>query len=202
MLDSRNPLMGEDALRDPKMLGLRVVRWSGWLGEGTFVRDPATWSPGGWKEFERACVRMGKDAGDARVIIRPHARHVLSDPQRSLTFLRAHERRLGLLLDPFAMLESTMLARVDEHLERAMDALIEHPGVEGVVACNVIERETQDGVSLVPTPIERGLVASDLILKMVRRVPPHMPIVLLDEAFESDAALLDGVGRAGDERDS
>jgi len=180
---------------DPKMLGPRVVRWSGWFGDETFALDPRTWGPGGWKKFEATCEVLAERAGDSGipVILRPHARHVLSDAQRCLTFLRRWEGRLGLLLDPVAMLEASMLERAEEHLDRIVEALGEHPGVAGVVVCNAMPGGGDGGGALRPTSIERGVVPRALLERFARGVAPTIPIVVLAEEFERDAGWVERV---------
>ncbi len=175
-VDACNPL--EDGWGGPKMLGPRVVCWSGWLGPEIFARDVRTWGPGGWSALERACE--GMEAG--RVLLRTHARHVLSDAQRCLAFLRRWEGKVGLLLDPMAMLEVSMLDRAEEHLDRIVGALGAHPGVGAMVACNLsVEGEEARAVGM-----EAGVVGAGLIDRMLARA--RVPVVVLEAAFGADAA--------------
>jgi sugar phosphate isomerase/epimerase len=192
VLSEDNLLLADAENRDHKMLGARNVLWSGWQGEDAFARDPRTWSPTAWKEFERACNGFSHRADmDAReILIRPHARHVLSDPQRCLTFVRRHEHHgLRLLLDPFSMLEASMLPRVEEHLARAFDALIEHERVVAVVMANVAAAEGDAPLRLVP--IERGVIPFEILAGLAKRIPRSLPIVQLDDDHESQRKWLE-----------
>ena len=103
--------------------GLSVC-WSGSLSEdGPFARDPATWLPGGLAALGDACDRAapGLEAAGARVLLRPHARHVLSDPARCRSFLADRSPAFGLCLEPAAMYEVSMLDGADDHLVRILE---------------------------------------------------------------------------------
>src|SRR5690606_16207566 len=60
--------------------------WSGWTAEdadpasGCFPLSMEAWGPGAWQAMLDAC-REAWDAG-VQLMLRPHARHILSDAQR------------------------------------------------------------------------------------------------------------------------
>lgn len=127
----------EDAHTTAERLG---VAWSGrlllWSGSGAavgeesrnafFDRSLATWGPVALEHFKGVVSRLAAVADHlgVRLVFRPHARHVLPDPQRCLNFLREWaDAPIGLLVDPGAMLEQSMLPTVDDHLARAITAL-------------------------------------------------------------------------------
>jgi hypothetical protein len=127
-----NPLGGEAEERADALLEAwedsidRAVVWSGSGAASLFERDPASWGASSREAFERFSTALEErlSGSERRVLFRPHARHVLGDPQTCLTFLRERAgERFGLALDPFAMLEAEMLERSAEHLTRAFEAL-------------------------------------------------------------------------------
>jgi len=101
-----------------------VVSWSGGLGDGLFERDPRTWLPSG-----RAALEAWLDAAlpeierrGGRLLLRPHARHVVSDAHTAVSLLDARSGApLGLALDPAGLLEATMLGNLDDHLVRTLE---------------------------------------------------------------------------------
>ncbi|MEM1167146.1 MAG: hypothetical protein AAGI30_12755 [Planctomycetota bacterium] len=104
----------------------RLIVWSGWLGDEPFERHPGTWMPSGLEALNGAVdAWLASPASEAtRLVLRPHARHVLCDPQRCFSFLRARtDQPIGLALDPDALLEDSMHGTRDEHLDRTFEAL-------------------------------------------------------------------------------
>lgn len=120
--------------------GSIVVTWSGSYaqheGGALFDDDPRTWGPKGWGALEEA---VGRIAGAGiRLCLRPHARHVLSDPVGCRRLLQAPWAQSVLLLyDPEAMLAESMRHAhvVDDHLRRMLDEIERFPAdrLAGVV---------------------------------------------------------------------
>ena len=116
---------GEDTVaRAPEVA--RLVVWSGWLGDTMFERGVRTWGPAGMEAFNermRTVVGTARERG-ARVLIRPHARHVVSDPQRCLSMARADGgfgvEGVGVAMDVAAMLEGGMASGVEDHAARSL----------------------------------------------------------------------------------
>lgn len=100
-----------------------LVSWSGWAGEqpgltgGVWSAAFETWGPAGRAAFDK---RIDALAGRTdRVLIRPHARHVVSDIPSVATLARRFEGgSVGVLLEPAALFTPEMLPDADEHLER------------------------------------------------------------------------------------
>jgi hypothetical protein len=161
---------------------------------GLFPRDFRTWSREGWEAMSGSLDAMLPAIITARaeLWLRPHARHILADPQGCISFLRAREHQpVRLLLDPAAFLTGSMLASAEDHLARAFDALGSHPSVRAVVLANVQRTDPDDQDALGPAPLHRGLLDAALILRPWRAAcPPHLPVALLDEDFEAQAAML------------
>jgi len=104
----------------------RAIVWSGSGAASLFERDPASWTPAARERFEAwlEAAEAGLAGTHRRILFRPHARHVLGDPQTCLTFLRERAgERFGIVLDAPALLEPEMLDRAEAHLTRAFDAL-------------------------------------------------------------------------------
>lgn len=195
----------------PPLVG-DLVCWSGWCGEATagIVRaDVRTWSATGWTAFERVAGQLDEAASAAGVdvILRPHARHVLADPQSTLAWLkRTSPARLRVLLDPAAWLTPSMLDTAEDHLARAFESFAGHPAVWGTVLTGLarVEPEDDEGVpggELVACPIgsaDSVLPLSTLTGAMGSYPLADRPIVLLAEGFEAQRAALNerlGAGR-------
>lgn len=106
----------------------RVVAWTGWFGEGAdaaagrFPRDFRTWTPGAWKSLrERIDEAAAKLAAGGELLLRPHARHVISDPQACIMLVKDLPPGVRILLDPVSMLTPAMLGSAEDHLARAME---------------------------------------------------------------------------------
>ncbi|MCA9291095.1 MAG: hypothetical protein KDA25_08200, partial [Phycisphaerales bacterium] len=104
----------------------RVLVWSGTLGADLFEPHPMTWLAPGHAALRTWCDarRPGLEAGGARVLFLPHARHVLNDAQSTLSFLldRAGQP-FDVVLSTDALLEPSMLDDVEDHVERMHAAL-------------------------------------------------------------------------------
>jgi hypothetical protein len=184
-----------------------VVAWSGWLGEdadesrGVFARDFRTWTKPAWAEFDGAIDRVVPELVRAgtELWLRPHSRHFLADPQTCVSFLlRRLNQPIRVLLDPASMLTSSMLARAEDHLERALTALAVRPGVAAVLLANVERPEgTDDGEALVAAPLHRGLMEPGLVAAAWRRHGAGTtPAVLIGREMAQQVEVL---GRAGSE---
>lgn len=116
---------------------LRVVAWSGSYAEveggGMFEDDPRTWGDRGWSELRERVL----SAPPGSVVVRPHARHVVSDVPGCLRLLDsawASQRGVMLCYDPLSMLAESMLPNRDEHLRRMAEALLQMDPERVVVA--------------------------------------------------------------------
>ncbi|MEO1130636.1 MAG: TIM barrel protein [Planctomycetota bacterium] len=184
-----NPLLDADWQLPPSSL---VVAWSGSVSEASlFQRDPHTWMSAGREAFDDFLRRIAPEltAREQRLLLRPHARHVLCDPQRCLSFLREldEDAPFGIALDAGAMLEDEMLSKVEDHLERAFEALGRR--VHVVVATDVARSSGDD--PLRPVPIGQGVLPVSLMGSLIRaHVPPTTPIVLLPEDPDQQVAAL------------
>jgi len=162
----------------------RRIFWSGWIGETPFALDHRTWTKDTWSRLERWCdaALPHLERRRATACFRPHVRHVLSDPQSCVSFLK---RRAGqpfeILLDAAGFLTPSMLSRAEDHLRRAMDALAEHPGIAGVLITNV--RATKSDADLLEaSPVHEGLLAPSLVQLIIDSTPPAKPLITIGDA--------------------
>jgi hypothetical protein len=110
---------------------MTVATWSGTLAQSDdpFSADLRNWSVAARSELHDKLDRMGAAAEQrgvtGRLLLRPHARHILSDWHTCARFMSQRETagdaRTGLLVDPAALLTAQMLPRSVEHLERTFE---------------------------------------------------------------------------------
>lgn len=139
------------------------VFWTGWLGE----RSGEAWEPEirhmlPGAAGERAAVVERLLGVEERPMVRPHARHLVSDVPGTLSLLRA-EPRLRLVLEPAVLLEPSMLGAVEDHVMRMVDALL--PMAAGLVLSNVRVAESEWGPWCEPW---REGVLAEAVLALVR----------------------------------
>lgn len=164
----------------------RIVMWSGSLSPDGGARDPRTWGPPGQHAFEDLVERLRRPALDAgrRILWRPHARHVLCDVQRALSFVLSEKRRpeceqcYGIALDPAALLERSMLDAWADHLDRALGVLGAH--AEMIIVSGVRGGAQAEGdEALTLAPVDEGILDSATIGSLLRAgIGPATPVVL------------------------
>jgi len=179
-----NPLAGDPtgAARAIPGEGGPVIAWSGGLGPGLFERHPATWMPAGrdaWTRFlDAAEPELARRGG--RLLVRPHARHVVSDVTAAASMLAGRDpARLGVALDPAACFEATMLPDAEDHLRRMFRVL-------GASAEVVILRslpaapaggDGPGGPPLEPLPLGEGATDPALLGALVREYVGERTVV-------------------------
>lgn len=184
-MGSSNILRGLPALNWATR-GDRVILWSGTLADNPFERDPGTWGPAGLEAL-RACVdRLTPWAVEAGVelLLRPHARHVLCDVQRTLKLLHEwRERPVGLALDAASMLEASMLKEADDHFRRAYETLGAH--ARAVFVSNVTPTPEDEEAPIRLAPLDEGVASGERILSLLEAcVAGHVPRIAV---FAGDA---------------
>jgi|GEM_PF-1297988 len=158
----------------------RWLSYSGWIGEqagadeGQFTASFETWGPRGREAFSVLIDRARAELAPRRQTwcLRPHARHLLPDPQQCLNLVRAEEgkgaRVIELVLEPTAFLTPDMLPAAEDHLARAIEALGDRAELAGLIATNVRRVETPGGgAELVPAPVDQGELAEGCMAAMV-----------------------------------
>jgi sugar phosphate isomerase/epimerase len=120
-----NPLAGN--WEPPAEFEGDLILWSGTLGESLTEAHPHTWMGPG---RERLAARVDEllprvQERGVRLLLRAHARQVLSDPPSVRAFLRDRaESPVGLLLEPAALFEASMLGpEAEDHVHRILSGL-------------------------------------------------------------------------------
>lgn len=155
-----------------------VLCWSGTLGEGLFARDWGTWGAAGWEALMLFCERVAPvlDERGARLVLRPHARHVLSDAFKCRRFLDENRHgRIGVALDAAAMMERSMLGDTEGHFERAFEML--GAVAELVIVTGLAPAEGEDDPPRRPPVPSEGAPGGMLGALISAHVPLGTPIV-------------------------
>ena len=196
-----NPLDPRSDTPDPAppAAGSLEARWTGWLDAecdpGRSVFQPAfrTWGQPGLDAFN-AWLDSALQAHDhdRPLLLRPHARHVLSDPQRVLNLFRSREGApMKLLLEPAAFLTPEMVADAPDHLRRAFEALLPQRWTWGTLLTGVRNAEASWGTELEPCPITEGRLDSAGLIELFHASSGlSKPLALLDAGFEDQLRLV------------
>jgi hypothetical protein len=133
-------LLSPDFAFDAELPGDWIFAWSGTLAETLSEGSPMNWMRGPGL-LNAACESLGPQLTKhgRRLLLIPHARHVLSDAHSALVWWCKHvipgqemraetlppqgERPFGLGFDPVAMIEESMLGDVEDHLRSLFGAL-------------------------------------------------------------------------------
>lgn len=181
-----------------------LVAWSGTLADAPFASHPLTWSSRAWAALHAACdalTRVLTDSGRT-LLVRTHARHVLSDPRACLKFAaeRGPASPVMALPDIAAMIDVSMLPTVEDHLVRLFAALPSITSAAGAVLANVASpAESPDterdelGVqeALTTTPVHRGMVPVSVLADGWRsHMPAEVPMVLVGDDLPDQLAAL------------
>lgn len=174
-----------------------LIAWSGPTEDhegDPFAPDPRAWLPASMPAFlERLrALEPVLAARRIRLLIRPHARHIVSDGPRCAALFRQEWRaaapHVGLALDPAAMLEPSMLPVGADHIRRSLE--LAGPFASVVILTNAgAPTDAEAPVSQVS--IREGVVPADELVHLARtHVPEGCPIAVLAD----DAALLGYTG--------
>jgi hypothetical protein len=166
---------------------------------GIFPRSHRTWGPAAWSALDALCDGLAPvlSARGATACFRPHARHILADPQSCLAFLRRREGQpFEVLLDPAAYFTPEMLPRAEDHLTRAFEALAGHPRTAALLLTNLEPAAEGSGGGLLPAPLSRGGgerrggLDTEVLISLARRHAAHLPWILLDGDLDAQLALM------------
>lgn len=189
--------------------GQATIAWSGWFDphaspdSGVFHHDPHTWSARGWETLEARLAEILPtfEAVGARLLLRPHVRHVISDAPAIRRILGQFDSSaLGILLEPAAMLTAGMTSDARDHLTRLLEALARHPRVAAILmtgadrpALGQADPEHDD--ILVPAPLTRGSIDyHDLLAVLKAHGPFERPLALYDEDVPAQLEMLREAG--------
>jgi hypothetical protein len=129
-----------------------------------FERVPGQFLPSSGVVRERVLSVLDAFGGEA--LVRPHARHLVSDVPGSLALVR-RERPLGLVIEPAALFEPGMIEAAADHFERMGTAL---GSLARVWVVSDVRRAERGGEPWCE-PVELGLGALPLgeIVRQARR---------------------------------
>ncbi len=189
--------------------GQTTIAWTGWFDphalpdSGVFHHDPRTWTAQGWETLEtRLAELLPKfEAKGARLLLRPHVRHVISDAPSVRRVLGLFDTpALGILFEPAAMLTAGMADDARDHLTRLLEALAHHPRVAAVLLTGAErpalgEPDPQHDDILVPAPLTRGALGyHDLLAVLKNHGPFQRPLALYDEDLHAQLDMLREAG--------
>ena len=206
-----NPLAGDWSV-DAELPGEWILAWSGTLGGSLFEGTPANWMRGPaaldalCRELAPQLARHGK-----RLVLVPHARHVLSDARSALTWwcdrlfpgqrfellppAPGGPRPIGLALDLTALLEPSMVPDVEDHMQSLLASI-------GPRADAIILRDARpdpcDPESLAPCPLGEGVLPRERTLELIaRHVPESVPVAVPGAGLDRALAWLGATAAAG-----
>jgi hypothetical protein len=193
-----NPL-AEDWAVDAELPVPWILAWSGTLGSALFEGPPANWMRGP-AALATLCDALAPqlERHGKRLVLVPHARHVLSDARSALTWWcdrvipgldpnvvrRSPEgpRPFGLAFDPGALLEPSMAADVEDHMQSLFAAF--GPRVDCVILRDV-RPDPGDPDTLVPCPTGEGVLPRDAVRALLAaHVPPETPVLVPGAALD------------------
>lgn len=173
----------------------RAIIWTGWTGETEFDFDLRSWSKASWEALVSFCdhFEQAKKPAGTRLLLRPHARHVLSDVQRIESFFGARAGgSIGLLLDPASLIEPAMLPRLPDHLRRIIETL--GPRAEAIWLAGIESPHTDDHEDAGPVcraGLHAGEPGSEWFARALEQwVPPATPLVLEGDPAPQIAGLI------------
>ncbi len=171
-----------------------IFAWSGTMADDLYTSDPRTWLSPGQQALRDWCAatRPALEAAGRAVCFTPFSRHVLSDPQSTLTFDREMEDApFHVTLAPACFLEPSMLDEVDDHLARAFESL----GDRARAVLLTDAAPADDGAALSLRPLGSGVLPVDHMLDLLARcVPDSTPVILLPDQLDEQLARLDAAG--------
>jgi hypothetical protein len=142
------------------------VCWSGWLDEakpdeGWFERSAAAWLPSSGSARDAVIAKVI----ECEAILRPHARHLVSDVPACLNLVRQHPEA-KLLIEPAAFFEPSMVATSDEHLVRIISSLA--GSAWGLLISDVAIRGEGEEAWCVSVPMGEGVLDAGAFEALVR----------------------------------
>ncbi|MAD20474.1 MAG: hypothetical protein CMJ52_09995 [Planctomycetaceae bacterium] len=177
-----------------------LVAWSGTLADELFADDPRTWMAEGHERFEAFCddIRESLVAAGRRLCFRPHGRHVLSDPQGTLDFLRRRaDEPFGLALSPADLLLPSMLPDAEDHYTRILDFMM--PKADLLFLADAVPGEPVDEYEeppMLPVPLGEGVLPRAAVMEAVHtRLPEGVPVVVAPRDLPTATAWRHGAAR-------
>ncbi|MBM4051856.1 MAG: hypothetical protein FJ270_03810 [Planctomycetes bacterium] len=155
----------------------RVLAFTGSLSGTPDEGDLRNWMPAGIEACRTALVSARSRAQERsqRLVIVPHAQHLVSDLHSTLRIMREHQG-VGVALAPAALLTASMLEHAADHLRRLLGTL-------GPVADAIILHDLARCVDHLGEPSVRacpwghGVLDAALVGSLV---PAGVPVLTLD----------------------
>lgn len=167
------------------------------VSSGRLDEPHRTWGPhgamafNGWCDRLRAWKQEGK-SGARRALIRPQHTDVLSDIQGCVSFARAEKAGLEIAMDPVGLLAPSMVESAADHLLRFRDAFDTGVAIGAVVLTNL---SVDERGGIVPTPVHRGLIASELLRPFAALATAlDVPLVMMAEGETAQEELVNSWG--------
>ena len=169
-----------------------IVARSGSLADGDdpFAEDPRNWMPMGRRALEESLDRLVGPLADTRrtLLIRPHARQLLSNLAGASDFLRRHRgERFGLALAPADLYVMSMLAGAEDLLIRAFEAIVPRldPARDVLVLQDLMPSADPEGLP-VTVPFGTGVLPWSRCRPLAAAIPEGLRIAL-DPQVEPEA---------------
>ena len=178
-----NPASPDFALTPPETEGQIRLLWSGTLCADLHAPHPANWMKQGREAARELTQRLGEWAQSGPLLVQPHVRHLISDIPSALAFADAVAALPGvaLALAPWSLLERSMLADREEHLQRVFAAL--GPRAGAFIAEDAAVHDSHDdadtgavtsalpGAGVLPAGLLRELVGAHLCRDAIVLLP-------------------------------
>ena len=155
----------------------RVLAFTGSLSGSTDEGDLRNWMPAGIEACRSALGSARTHAEDRgqRLVIVPHALHLVSDLHSTLRLLREHQG-VGVALAPAALLTASMLEHAGDHLARILGTL--GPVADAIILHDLARCVDGDGEpSVKPCAWGHGVLDAALVASLM---PAGVPALTLD----------------------
>ncbi len=184
-----NPLAEDWSPPEAAAIEGDLVIWSGSLAPDLLTAHPHTWmQPGKDRLGERVESLLSAVPAGRRLLLRCHARQVLSDPPSVRAFLRERGALpVGLLLEPAAVFEASMLGDdVADHVDRVLSGLGDLAAMLLLSDVAAGDPAAGDGADAAACPRlvapGRGRLPADVLARAIERwVAPAVPRVVRAE---------------------
>jgi len=156
----------------------RVLAFTGSLSGSHDEGDLRNWMPAGIEACRSALATALARAQDRRqrLVIVPHALHLVSDLHSTLRLLREHQG-IGVAIAPAALLTASMLEHADDHLTRILGTL--GPIADAIILHDLARCVDLDGEPAVRACAWRsGVLDATLVASLL---PPGIPVLTLDQ---------------------
>lgn len=156
----------------------RVLAFTGSLSGSPDDGDLRNWMPAGIEACRAALTAARVRAQDhgQRLVIVPHAQHLVSDLHSTLRIMREHQG-VGVALAPAALLTASMLEHAADHLSRLLGTL--GPVADAIILHDLVRCLDHDGEpSVKACPWGRGVLDATLVASLM---PAGVAILTLDQ---------------------